>query len=140
MGFNETEYREEFLKKHRGTRVAPGDLMARYAITLPATDAQIAAQVRAVRASWNNIYMGKSNIAPVAKLCRAEDGRLHAEHGARMETRDWWQQQQSDQQKTSDASITIMADELRRRYGTLGVASSGMLGQFAAKLGLTEIG
>jgi hypothetical protein len=137
MGFNETEYREEFLKKHRGTRVAPGDLMARYAITLPATDAQIAAQVRAVRASWNNIYMGKSNIAQVAKLCRAEDGRLQAEHGARMETRDWWQQRQSDQQKTSDASITIMADELRRRYGTLGVASSGMLGQFAAKLGLT---
>jgi hypothetical protein len=137
MSFDETEYREEFLKKHRGTRVAPGDLMARYAITLPATDSEIAAQIRAVRAAWNKIYMGKSNIAQVAKLCRAEDERLQAEHGAKMETRGWWQQRQSDQQKASDASITSMADELRRRYGTLGVASPGMLGQFAATLGLT---
>ena len=36
MRFDEAEYRDGFLKKHRGARGAPGDLMARYAITLPA--------------------------------------------------------------------------------------------------------
>src|ERR1039457_4248828 len=137
MHFDETEYRDKFLKEHRGARGAPGDLMTRYAITLPATDAEIAAQVKAVRAYWNKVYSGKAIWAQVAKLCRAEDERLKAEHGAKMEERAWWREQQSDQQKTADASITVMADELQRRYGQLGVVSSGILGQFAAKLGLT---
>lgn len=137
MRFDENEYRDEFLKKHRGTRSAPGDLMARYAITLPATDGDIAAQLKAVRAYWNKIYTGKSNIAQVAKLCRTEDERLRAEHGAQMETRTWWQARQSDQQKAADASIGVMADELQRRYGKLGVVPSGILAQFAGKLGLT---
>ncbi|MBV9451907.1 MAG: hypothetical protein JO345_39080 [Streptosporangiaceae bacterium] len=137
MRFDETEYREEFLKKHRGARTAPGDLMSRYAITLPATDAEVSAQVKAVRAYWNKVYNGKAAIAHVARLCRAEDERLRGEHGAKMETRAWWQARQSDQQKTAQASITVMADDLRRRYGTLGVVTSGLLGQFAAKLGLS---
>ncbi len=137
MGFDEGEYREEFLKKHRGARGAPGDLLARYAITLPATDAEIAAQVRAVRAYWNKVYNGKASFAQVAKLCRAEDERLKAEHGAKMETRAWWQARQSDAQQAAEGSIAVMADDLRRRFSSLGVVTSGMLGQFAGKLGLT---
>lgn len=138
MPFDETEYRDKFLKEHRGARGAPGDLMARYAITLPATDAEISAQVKAVRSYWNKIYTGKASWAQVAKLCRAEDERLRAEHGPKMETRAWWQARQSDRQKVAETSIATMADELGRRYGTLGVVTAGMLGQFAAKLGLTE--
>jgi hypothetical protein len=137
MPFDETEYREGFLKKHRGTRTAPGDLMARYAITLPARDDDIAVQLKAVRAYWNKIYTGKANIAQVARLCRAEDERLQAEHGAAMGKASWWQQRQSDQQKTADASITVLAEELQRRYGELGVVPSGMLGHFAENLGLS---
>lgn len=137
MGFDEGEYREEFLKKHRGARGAPGDLLARYAITLPATDAEIASQVRAVRAYWNKIYTGKASFAQVAKLCRAEDERLRAEHGPKMETRAWWQARQSDAQQAAEGSIAVMADDLRRRFSSLGVVTSGMLGQFAGKLGLT---
>lgn len=137
LPFDETEYREEFLKKHRGARGAPGDLMARYAITLPATDAQIAEQVRTVRAYWNKVYNGKSNIAQVAKLCRAEDERLKAEHGATMETRAWWQARQSDAQQAAEGSIAAMADDLRRGFEKLGVVTSARLGQFAAKLSLT---
>jgi hypothetical protein len=136
--FDETEYRDKFLKEHRGARGAPGDLMARYAITLPATDAQISERVRAVRTYWNSIYAGKATWAQVAKLCRAEDERLRAEHGAKMETRAWWQARQSDRQQAAEASITTMADELRRHYDRLGVVTAGTLGQFAAKLGLTE--
>jgi hypothetical protein len=137
MGFDEGEYREEFLKKHRGARGAPGDLLARYAITLPSTDAEIASQVRAVRAYWNKIYTGKASFAQVAKLCRAEDERLRVEHGPKMETRAWWQARQSDAQQAAAGSIAVMADDLRRRFSSLGVVTSGMLGQFAGKLGLT---
>lgn len=137
MDFDETRYSDDFLKKHRGTRTAPGDLMSRYGVTLPATDLEIAAQVKAVRAYWNKIYTGKAAIAQVARLCRADDERLRAEHGAKMETRVWWQAQQSDQHRADEASITVMAEDLRRRYSTLGVVSSALLEQFAAKLGLT---
>jgi hypothetical protein len=138
MDFDEDEYRERFLKKHRGTRAAPSDLMARYAITLPATDADIAGQVKAVRSYWNKVYTNSASWARVAKLCRAEDERLRAEHGAQMETRPWWQARQSDQQKAAESSITGLADELRRRFGTLGVVPPVTLGQFAAQLGLSE--
>lgn len=137
LSFDEAEYREEFLKKHRGARGAPGDLLARYAIALPATDAEIAAQVGEVRAYWNKVYNGKSTFAQAAKLCRAEDERLKAEHGRKMETRAWWQARQSDTQQAAERSIAVMADDLRRRFEALGVVTSAMLGQFAGKLGLT---
>jgi hypothetical protein len=137
LEFDEAEYREEFLKRHRGARGAPGDLMARYAITLPATDAEVARQVRAVRAYWNKVYTGKTGFAQVAKVCRAEDERLRAEHGTKMETRAWWQARQSDAQQTAEKSIAVMADDLRQRFQTLGVVTSAMLGQFGGRLGLT---
>ena len=135
--FDEAGYREDFLKRHRGARGAPGDLLARYAITLPATDAEIAAQVKAVRSYWNKVYNGKSGFAQVAKLCRAEDERLKAEHGPKMETRAWWQARQSDAQQAAEKSIAAMADDLRRRFETLGIVTSAMLSQFAGKLRLT---
>jgi hypothetical protein len=138
MSFDEADYRENFLKEHRGARSAPGDLLTRYAITLPATDAEIADRVKAVRAYWNKVYNGKSSFAQVARLCRTEDERLKAEHGAKMETRAWWQARQSDAQRAADETVAEMSDELRRRFGDLGVVSSEMLGQFAAKLSLTD--
>lgn len=137
MGFDEAEYREEFLKKHRGARGAPGDLMARYAITLPATDTEVAAQVKAVRAYWNKVYTGKTAYAQVARLCRAEDERLRARHGTKMETRAWWQDRQSDAQQAAEKSIALMADDLQRRFAKLGVVSGEMLAQYAAKLSLS---
>src|SRR5437763_1742379 len=91
MRFDEAEYRDGFLKQHRDARGAPGDVMARYAITLPATDDEIAAQVSAVRAYWNKIYNGKATWAHVAKLCRTEDERLRAQHGTKMLAASWWQ-------------------------------------------------
>jgi hypothetical protein len=137
MAFDEGKYREEFLKKHRGARGAPGDLLTRYAITLPATDAQVAAQVKAIRAYWNKVYNSPTSFGQVAKLCRAEDERLKAEHGPQMETRGWWQARQSDAQQAAEGSITVMADDLRRRFGTLEVVTAAVLGQFATRLGLT---
>ena len=54
-----------------------------------------------------------------------------------METRAWWQARQSDAQQSAEKSIAVMADDLRRRFQTLGVVTSAMLGQFGGRLGLT---
>jgi hypothetical protein len=138
MPFDETRYAQDFIKKLRGAHTLPDDLLARYAITLPTTDAEITAQVKAVRAYWNKVYQGKSTAAQVARLCRAEDERLRAEHGASMETRAWWQKRQSERRSAAQASITTLADELRQSYSQLGVVTSGIVDRFAAKLGLTR--
>jgi hypothetical protein len=104
MQLDETRYREDILTKHRGGRGALRDLFARYAITLPATDADIARQVKEVRAYWKKIYDSReTRLAQVAQLLLAEDERLRAEHGAKMETAAWWQARQSDPQRAAEA-------------------------------------
>ncbi|MGD0044476.1 MAG: hypothetical protein ABSE84_29420, partial [Isosphaeraceae bacterium] len=60
MQFDEARYVQEFIKKLRGARSLPDDLLERYGITLPATDMEIAAQIKAVRAYWNKTYLGSS--------------------------------------------------------------------------------
>ena len=62
MQFDEKRY-AEFLIAHQRKRTNPEDLTERYAITLPATDAEIKAQVRAVREYWNKIGLGNSRTA-----------------------------------------------------------------------------
>ena len=138
MPFDEAAYVQDFIKKLRGASILPDDLLARYAITLPASDAEIAAQVKAVRAYWNKAYLGKSMAAQVARMCRAEDERLRAEHGPAMETRAWWHKRQSERQSAAEASIRRLAAELRQAYGQLGVVTSGIVERFAATLDLTE--
>ena len=137
MSFDEARYIQDFIKKLRGTRTLPDDLLPRYAITLPAPDAEIAARVKAVRAYWNKSYQGASIAAQVARMCRADDERLRAEHGAAMETRAWWEKRQSESQFAVRTSITDLAEELRQRYGQLGVVTTGIVERFAAKLHLT---
>ena len=136
MAFDEATYVAEFIKKLRGARNLPDDLMARYAITLPADDAQIAAQIKGVRNYWNRTYQGASASAQVARMCRAEDERLRAQHGRAMETPQWWQQRQSERQSAADKSIAVLAAELRRQYGEFGVVTSGIVEKFATQLGL----
>ena len=70
-------------------------------------------------------------------MCRAEDERLRTRHGKAMETRAWWEKQQSERQSAAEKSITILADELRQAYGQFGVVTSGIVDKFAAQLGLT---
>ena len=110
--------------------------MARYAITLPATDAEIAAQVKGVRNYWNKTYQGAAAAAQVARMCRAEDERLRTRHGQAMETRAWWDKQQSERQSAAEKSVTVLSDELRQAYGQFGVVTSGIVDKFAAQLGL----
>jgi hypothetical protein len=138
MPFDEARYVQEFIKKLRGARSLPDDLLERYAITLPATDAEIAAQVNAVRAYWNKTYAGSAFAAQAARMCRAEDERLRAEHGSAMEKRAWWEKRQSERRSAAQASITLLADDLRQRYGQFGVVTAVTVEGIAAKLGLTR--
>jgi hypothetical protein len=137
MTFDEASYVQDFIKKQRRASVLPDDLMARYAITLPATDSEITARLKAVRAYWNKTYLGKSTAAQVASMCRAEDERLRAEHGQAMDKRAWWEKQNAARQSAAEASIARLADELRQGYGQLGVVTSGIVEKFAARLSLS---
>jgi hypothetical protein len=136
--FDETRYGQDFIKKLRGARSLPDDLLARYAITLPATDPEISAQLKAVRAYWNKVSSGSTFAAQAAKMCRAEDERLRAQHGSNMEKRAWWEARQAERRSAAQESITSLAEELRRTYSELGVVTAGTLDGFAGKLGLTQ--
>ena len=138
MPFDETRYVQDFIRKHRGAQTLPDDLLARYAITLPATDVQVAAQVRAVRAYWNSKYQGTSTSARLAKMCRAEDERLRAVHGAAMEQTAWWQARQSERRSAAQDSINRLAEVLRQKYGQLGVVTMSITDRYASKLDLTR--
>jgi hypothetical protein len=137
MPFDEAQYVQDFIKKLRGARTLPDDLLPRYAITLPAREEEIAARVRGVRAYWNKSYQGKSTAAQVARMCRAEDERLRDKYGPAMETLGWWEQRRSERQSAAQAKIVNLADDLRQRYGALGVVTSAVVERFAAKLDLT---
>jgi hypothetical protein len=138
MQFDETQYVEGFIKKHRGARTAPGDLISRYAIALPAADAEISARVRAVRTYWDTASKGNSMAAQIARMCRAEDRRLSDEHGAAMKTSAWWRQRQSARQSAATASIERATASLREYYGPLGVVTRGALDKSAAILKITS--
>jgi hypothetical protein len=136
MPFDKARYVREFVRKLRGAHSLPDDLLARYAITLPATDAEIAAQVKAVRAYWNETYTGSSFAAQAARMCRAEDERLRAQHGTSMESRAWWKDRQAERSSAAQASIAALAGELRQAYGQLGVVTAERADSLAEKLNL----
>lgn len=137
MQFDEKRY-EEFLIRHRRNRTNPEDLMERYAITLPASDSEIAAQVKAVRGFWNRICLGNSRAAGVAKWCRTQDEMLVRQPGAKLESSAWWQRQQMERDSAAESSIQGVAADLKQNYGSLGVVTSGTLDKFATSGRLTS--
>src|ERR1039457_1236169 len=112
MQFDETRYAQDFIRKLRGARALPDDLLERYAITLPATDAEIAAQLKAVRAYWNKVSSGSTYAAQAAKMCRAEDERLRAQHGANIDRRGWWEARQADRRSADRKSTRLNSSHL----------------------------
>jgi hypothetical protein len=138
MRFDEDKYAQDYMKKlRRGARIGPDDLLERYAITLPASDQEITAQLKAVRIYWNKTSQGSSHTAQAAKMCRAEDERLKAEHGTVMEKEKWWKAREAERRSAAQASITSLADELKRSHGQVGVVTAGHVDRFAAKLKLS---
>ena len=131
MHFDEKRY-EQVLIAHRRNKTNPEDLIERYAIALPASDAEIKAQIRAVREYWNKIGLGNSRASAVAKWCRIQDEQLKKQYGTALESAAWWLRRQSERDTVAEASIQAVADDLKQNYGLLGVVTSGTLDKFAA--------
>ena len=138
MAFDEDRYAQEFIRKLRRVRTLPGDLLERYAITLPASDQEIAAQLKTVRAYWNKLSSGSTTAAQTAKLCRTEDERLRNQHGPAMETAKWWGARRADSQAKAQKSITALADDLKQGYGQLGVVPASIVEGLSTKLSLSR--
>lgn len=136
MAFDKARYVEQYVKPRRAAGTLQGDDLAeRYALTLPATDVEVAAAVKAVRAFWNGQRPGTS-AAAISKLCTTEDERLRQAHGEAMLTAAWWNSRMSEAQEAARERVVELAEHLKREYGQLGVVTRRTLGDFCTRLGL----
>lgn len=136
MAFNKDAYVADFIKpRRRAGSLRDDDIVERYALTLPATDADISAVVRAVRAYWNGQRPGTA-AAAICKLCITEDERLQKQHGGAMLTAAWWQQRATAARKAGAARTGEMAEHLKNAYGQLGVVTRSVVDNFALKFGV----
>jgi hypothetical protein len=136
MQFDEVKYKA-FLTAHRTAKTNPDDLLERYAITLPANDADIKAQVEAVRAYWNKISLGSAGISRIAKWCRDQDEELRKQPGVSLESARWWKDAEDAAAQKSAGAIRDLAERLKQAYGTLGVVTAPALGKAGSLAGLS---
>ena len=135
MAFDEKAY-EKFLTPYGRRRSIPDDLLERYAITLPATDAEIAVQLKAVRAYWNKKMVGQTGVARTAKSCKTADDELARKHKD-LETAAWWQAEQRRRDQAARQQIDDLARLLTQDHGALGVVTAAALEKAASSTGLS---
>jgi hypothetical protein len=134
MGFDEKAY-EKFLTPYSRNNSVPGNLLERYAITFPATDAEIAVQLKAVRAYWNKKMVGQTRLARTAKSCKTADDELARNKD--FATAAWWQDEQRRQDQAARQQIEDLARLLTQDHGALGVVTVAALDKAAGSTGLT---
>ena len=137
MAFDPTKYREAYLVPKARLKLTslPDDLLERYAISLPMTDADIAATVRAVRAAWSSQQAG-SLTAKFAKLCIGADDVLKSAHGDQLLSAKWWEEQAARQQKAAGLAVTQLAELLKESHGAFGYLTQSYLDGCATTLGI----
>jgi hypothetical protein len=135
MAFDEKAY-EKFLIPFGRRKTIPDDLLERYAIALPASDADIAAQLKAVRAYWNKKMVGQTGLARTAKSCKTADDELARKHKD-IETAAWWQAEQRRGGQEARQRIEDLARLLTDDHGPLGVVTATALEKAAGSTGLT---
>ena len=136
MEFDKDAYKD-FLTRHSKDKTGPVDLLERYAITLPATDAEVAAQLRAVRAYWNQHANGNARISKTAKWCRDRDTELKAKHGGQLETAAWWQAAAAAEAQKVQAAIQALTASLAEDYEKLGAVTAANAAAYGSRQGLT---
>lgn len=121
MTFDPNRYKEGYLQPLARAKVTvlADDLPERYAITMPASDHEVAATVRAVRAVWASQQRG-TKIAKIAKLCIGADDLLKQEHGEDLLTSSWWQRRLASHSQAADAAVEALASTLTDTHGGLG--------------------
>ncbi len=135
MEFDEKAY-EKFLTPYGRRKTIPADLLERYAITLPASDAEIAARCKAVRTYWNKKMVGQTGLAKTAKSCKTADDELARTHKD-FETAAWWQAEQRRRDQEARQGIEDLARLLGQDHGNLGVVTAAALEKAAGSTGLS---
>ena len=135
MQFDKDAYKD-FLTRHSKDKTEPVDLLERYAITLPATDAEVAAQLKAVRAYWNQHANGNARISKTAKWCRDRDTELKAKHGGQLETAAWWQAAAAAEAQKAQAAIQALTASLAEDYEKLGAVTAANAAAYGSRQGL----
>jgi hypothetical protein len=134
MAFDSKRYKAEYLQTRDAKQGLPDDLLERYAVDLAASEAEVAAQVKAVRAFWNTFRPGIKS-ADVARLCRSADETLKAEHGDRLLQKAWWVDYANKKKEASPENVGKFAERLKSAYGSLGVVTRKALDAAAATSG-----
>lgn len=137
MTFDSKRYNAEYLRTRSAKQGLRDDLLERYAVDLSASEADVAAQVAAVRTYWNGFKPG-SRSADVVKLCRSADEALKAEHGEKMLTKAWWSAYTKRKQESAAENVGKIAERLKSAYGQLGVVTQSALDTAAASYGLSS--
>jgi hypothetical protein len=129
--FDRGRYKREYLMPLKKVTQLPGDLLTRYAIELPATDAEIAARLKEVRAAWNQQQAG-TPAAKVAMLCRAADEVLRKQHA--LDRAVTWQKLAGAQQEAAGEVLQELAELVRERAGAGGVITTTAVAAIATSL------
>jgi hypothetical protein len=136
--FDPAAYRVGYLEVRARQKLAsmPDDLLERYAITLPASDAEIVQSIKAVRAAWADQLAG-SRASKFAKRCQGADDELRAKHRDAMLTASWWTAQAKRQDDAAQEVVKGLTALLKDSHGKLGVLTRSYLAGCAATLGLS---
>ena len=143
MAFDQDGYRESYLrpKSRQKPLTLHNDLFERYAITLPATDAEVIERIKAVRSFWNSQQPG-TPIYKYAKLCLGDDERLKAESiGEGRSKKDmmsaaWWQAQKRAQDDAARDRVAKLGSLLKDANGAYGVVTRPYLVKYAERVSL----
>jgi hypothetical protein len=129
--FDPKAYEEQVVKPLRGRAGRlPDDLVARYAIDLTMSDAELVAWLGQLRSHWHKSSISAAKPMPIRSLYKAflrEDEELGRQYQAAMSTMAWWQAHQAKRAGARDGEVRALADLLRLNFGDLGLITPGQL-------------
>ncbi|MGH3825560.1 MAG: hypothetical protein ACRDQX_00065, partial [Pseudonocardiaceae bacterium] len=111
-------------------RELPDDLVARYAVDLGMSDAELTQRLAEVRSHWNKSAQSTGKSAITQNLCKAflrADEQLKRDHGGELNKIDWWRRHQRARAGARQGEIDELALTLRTSFGQLGLISAGQL-------------
>jgi hypothetical protein len=138
MAFDKAKYEKEYLRKQSAKRGLPDDdLVERYAVDLSASEAEVAQQVRAVRAYWNSVRPG-TRYADVVGICKSQDERQKTEAGDQMLRKAWWASEAEKETKSAAQNVGKLVEQLKSAHGHLGVVTQTAIDAVADTNGVTS--
>ena len=142
--FNKDAYRDGYLKPKSRLKLTAlqDDLFERYAITLPASDSDIARTLKEVRSFWG-IQQAGTPQAKYAKMLIAADEELKLSRvesgpnrGRDMNSAAWWEEKRAAQDVAAQERVAKLANLLKDQNGAYGVVTRSFLTTCAERLSL----